>query len=394
MELSFVDDARHTLEHLIRFATPSRVSNKGINDWLVQRLQQMDFTVEVLEVPDAAGVLKCNLVAYRSTPTSNDPLQTPPAPDQPGGVAYFAHTDVVPADTWEGPGGPFDPEIHDGRLYGRGACDMKGSLAAMLAAVRRVPRSEQIAPIWIVCTADEEIGFGGAKNVRNQSQYFRAMVDWQPHGIIGEPTQLQVVHAHKGITGCKFTSRGRAAHSSTSEGLNANLAMVPLLQEFVEIEHLTRNDPSFHDNLFDPPTLSWNFGISDGAGAINVTPGVSRAWCSLRPMPTIDGLPLIERVRHKAQQLGLSFEHYDGGQPLWVEPDHPWVKQMCRLANCATPQTAAYCTDAGQFTELAALVICGPGSIAQAHTTDEYIDLTELAGGVDLFEAVIRSECT
>ncbi len=393
MELSFVDDARHTLEHLIRFASPSHASNEPITGWVEHRLQELGFETELVSYTDASGVRKCNVLGYRAgqATAAGRPDAAPIPPS--GGLAYFAHTDVVPADEWEGPGGPFDPEIHDGRLYGRGSCDMKGSLAAMLAAVRRIPVEEQIAPLWIVCTADEEVGFLGAKQVRDDSKFFRTMVAGQPVGIVGEPTRLNVVHAHKGITGFKLTSRGRAAHSSTSEGRNANLAMVPLLVELLEIDQATQTDPALRDQRFEPPTLSWNFGVSDGASAVNVTPGQSKAWGSLRPMPTIDGLPLIERVRHKAQTLGILFEEYHGGGYLWVEPDHPWVQQMCKLAGVPQPKTASYCTDAGQFTELDSLVVCGPGDIAQAHTTDEYIELDQLSAGVDLYERVIRAVC-
>ena len=385
MEVSLIDDPRHTLEHLIRFATPSHVSNEKIIDSIADRLGSEGFTLDRVHSFDRHGVLKHNLVARR------DPARASRTAGP--GFVFFAHTDVVPADTWEGPGGAFDPAICDGRMYGRGACDMKGPLAAMLAAIRQLAREEQTAPLWIVCTADEEIGFGGAKTVRAQSREYREIVAAQPPGIIGEPTGLQVVHAHKGIVGCKLASHGRAAHSSTNEGLNANLAMVPLLSEMLVIERLTREDPALRDPRFDPPTLSWNFGFSDGASAINVTPAISRAWCSLRPMPSVDGLPLIEQIRHKAQQHGVAFELYEGGEPLWIDPDHRWVRQMCQLAAVEAPQTASYCTDGGQFSEVQSLVVCGPGHIAQAHTTDEYIELDQLHRGVELYQRVLRATC-
>lgn len=387
MELSFVDDARHTLEDLIRFATPSQTSNEAITAWVDQRLRELGFVTERTEYLDHAGVRKCNLVAYRF------PGATEPPAGGSGGLAYFAHTDVVPADVWEGPGGPFDPLVREGRLYGRGSCDMKGSLAAMLAAVRRVPADEQRLPLWIVCTADEEIGFHGARHLATDSEFFTRLVAAQPRGIVGEPTRLGVVHAHKGITGFTLTSRGRAAHSSTTDGVNANRALVPLLATLLEIDEQTRQDRALQDDRFDPPILSWNFGVSDGATAINVTPGKARAWGSLRPMPSIDGLALIERVRHEAQSRGVEFETYAGGEAMWTDPDHPWVRQMCDLVGCREPRTASYCTDGGQFTELEALLVCGPGDIAQAHTTDEYIELEQLTAGVDLYEKVVRTVC-
>lgn len=386
-----MDDAQHTLEHLIRFASPSEVSNEAVTHWVEARLRELGFATEVTCYLDRHGVQKFNVVGYRHP---GDAAQAPPsAAAGAGGLAYFAHTDVVPADVWEGPGGPYDPQVSDGRLYGRGSCDMKGSLAAMLAAVRRVAQHDQQTPIWVACTADEEIGFGGAKHLRQESEYFRRLVEAQPRGIVGEPTRMRVVHAHKGITGFTLKSLGRAAHSSTRAGLNAYRAMVPVLQELLEIDELTRSDATLQDERFDPPTLSWNFGVSAGASAINVTPGKATAWGSLRPMPSVDGLALIERVRHAAHRCGVQFETYEGGDPLWCEPDDAWVQQMCEWMGSATPLTASYCTDAGQFTELEALVVCGPGDIAQAHTTDEFIELEQLALGVDLYERVLRAVC-
>ncbi len=384
MEMTRDDEARATLEELIRFATPSHVSNAEITSWVSGQLKLLGFEVERIDFVDSFGVLKSNLVAVRHGERG---------PGSSGGLAYFAHTDVVPAETWDGPGGPFDPVIAEGRLYGRGSCDMKGSLAAMLSAIGRTNRAGQQHALWVVCTADEEIGFGGAKQVRDRSALFRQMVQTQPQGVIGEPTEMRVVHAHKGVTGCKLISRGRAAHSSTSEGINANLAMVPVLAEMAEIDRLTREDATLWDDRFDPPTLSWNFGVSDGARAINVTPPESKAWCSFRPMPKASGSELVERIQRVAQQHGVACEIYAGSAPLWVDPEHPWVQQMDRLTGEKGPRTASYCTDAGQFLELGALVICGPGSIVQAHTTDEFIDLAEFHRGIDMYQRIVQGVC-
>ena len=100
---------------------------------------------------------------------------------------------------------------------------MKGSIACMLAAAEQFSTAQLERPIYVTCTADEEVGYHGAAQVASQSKLFQEMVTGETHGIIGEPTRLEVVHAHKGTYGFTATSRGRAAHSSTNEGLNANL---------------------------------------------------------------------------------------------------------------------------------------------------------------------------
>lgn len=270
---------------------------------------------------------------------------------------------------------------------------MKGSLAAMLTAAHEVTADQQSSPWWIVCTADEEVGFAGVKHLVGQSQAYRALVQCQPVSIIGEPTRLNVVHAHKGIVGMRITSRGRAAHSSRSDGKNANQKMVPMLQTLLEINEETDRNPKYMDDRFDPPTLSWNFGVSDGSTAINITPDRSVAWISLRPMPEIDGSDLIAQVKSRAEELGLEFQLFDGGSPLWIERDAACIRDFCEIAG-GEPSTVCYGTDGGELNELQNRVVFGPGDIAQAHTTDEWIELDQLQRGVDLFAQAARRWCT
>lgn len=374
-----------TLERLIAFPSVSRTSNVEVSEWLAERLRQLGFDVEQTDYSDRSGVKKVNLVACRGASSSDR--------SEVGGLAYFCHTDVVPADDWSGPGGdPFRAVITDDKIYGRGACDMKGSLAAMLAAAQGFQVGRQTAPLWIVCTADEEVGFEGAKRLVSHSPAYRQLARAQPACIIGEPTRLTVVHAHKGIEAFRFTSRGSAAHSSTGRGVNANLAMVPMLNTLLELEQLSRTDPSYQDSRFDPPTLSWTFGVSDGCHAVNITPPRSVAWLSFRTMPEIDGQDLVERVRRRAEQLGLEFERLHGGQPLWVDDDSKFVREMVELTG-TQPHTVSYSTDGGQFTDLNRRIVCGPGDIGQAHTSDEWLALDELRRGIELYARAIERWC-
>ncbi len=374
-----------TLQRLIAFPSVSRASNADIADWIASRLGSLEFDVEQTDYLDRYGVRKVNLVARRGP--------SRPSPDKPGGLAYFCHTDVVPAGDWSGPGGdPFAAVVTDDKIYGRGACDMKGSLAAMISAVEACPPEQQTTPLWIVCTADEEIGFEGAKRLVRESAAYRELVESQPACVIGEPTRLSVVHAHKGIHAFRVRSYGRAAHSSSNEGLNANVAMVPMLDTLLELQELSRSDPRYQDPRFDPPDVTWTFGVSDGCHAVNVTPARSVAWASLRPMPEVDGEDLIDRARGRAEELGLEFERLPGGCPLWIEPDATFVREMAELTK-TRPHTVAYCTDGGQFNELKHLLVCGPGDIAQAHTSDEWLCLDQLRQGIELNCQAIQKWC-
>ena len=362
---------------LVRFPSVSDQSNAECAAFLCQRLEELAFDVETTSYQDSAGTRKVNVIGRRG-PGS-------------GGLAYLAHNDVVPATDWIKD--PFSPYETDGRLFGRGSCDMKGSLAAMLCAAERVDLSHQTKPLWIGVTADEEIGFQGAKHLVSHSDRYRQIVAQQPAVIIGEPTSLSVVHAHKGIACIEITSQGRAAHSSTRDGENAVLAMIPMLTELEEIHWRTETAASLLDNRFDPPTLSWNVGIRGDETAINVTPARCSVWVSFRSMPAVDGKDLVAQVRDRADQLGLSVKFIEGSGPVWVEPDDPFVQQMLELTGTGKPKTVCYGTDGGILTDLKHMVICGPGDIAQAHTVDEWIDISQLHRGVDVYERTIRRLC-
>ena len=146
-----MDAVRHT-QALVGFPTVSRDSNAAVCDHLEGVLKRRSFDVERIEYTDTAGVRKVNLVGKKGPGV--------------GGMAYFAHTDVVPADDWfTTDHGPFDPTVRDARLYGRGSCDMKGSIGAMLSAIDQVDGSRLRKPIYVTLTADEETGYLGAKQV-------------------------------------------------------------------------------------------------------------------------------------------------------------------------------------------------------------------------------------
>ncbi|MDP6451650.1 MAG: M20/M25/M40 family metallo-hydrolase, partial [Lentisphaeria bacterium] len=174
-------DALTHAKALVAFESPSYLSNREVTAYADDALQGIGFATERLDYEDEDGVPKACVVGRKGSGA--------------GGVAYFGHTDVVPADDWMHAHGPFESTVRDGRLYGRGSCDMKGSIACMLAAAERFDASELQQPLYVACTADEEIGYGGARKVAERSAYYREMVAADSYGIIGEPTVLEVVYA-------------------------------------------------------------------------------------------------------------------------------------------------------------------------------------------------------
>jgi acetylornithine deacetylase len=373
-------DALGYTRELVSFGSISSTSNADVSDYVEGVLKSLEFDTERVEYTDRAGVRKVNVVGKKGTGS--------------GGVAYFGHTDVVPADPWfSSEHGPFTPTVKDGRLYGRGSCDMKGSIGCILAAAANVSRRQMRAPLYVTCTADEEVGYGGASQVAQRSQRFQEMVVGGTRGIVGEPTELEVVYAHKGTCGFKATARGRAAHSSSSEGINANLAMIPYLVEMKAIHDETEADPAWRDKRFDPPTVSWNIGINDHTRAVNITAPQSVCTVYFRVMPGQDPQVLLQKAEAAAARYGLEFQVTSVTKPLYVDPRSPFVTEMLELAGKREPHTVAYGTDGTQFTTIDKLVVFGPGSIAQAHTHDEWITLEQLDRGTELFMKAIERWC-
>ncbi len=365
---------------LVAFESTSNLSNAAVSDYVEEALEKLEFATERVEYDDKNGVRKVNVIGKKG--------------EGSGGMAYFAHTDVVPADPWfSEEHGPFTPTVKGDRLYGRGSCDMKGSLGCMLAAAGHFSPRELAKPVYITCTADEETGYTGALEVVRQSRLYREAVENDCYAIIGEPTRLEVVYAHKGTCGFVATARGRAAHSSTRSGVNANLAMIPFLVEMKKIHDELETDPAWHNDEFEPPIVSWNIGVNDHTRAVNITPPQSVCTVYFRCMPGQDADELLERARKAAAECGIEFEPRLRGKPLYVDPTSDVVQDVLRLAERETAGTVSYGTDGAMFTEMKRMVVFGPGDIAQAHTHDEWIALDELERGTELYAKLVRHWC-
>jgi acetylornithine deacetylase len=361
---------------MVSRASPSRISNADVSDYAERTLRSLRFETERVEYDDERGVRKVNVIGKKGPGT--------------GGLTFFGHTDTVPADNWF-EGDPCKPFVRDGRLYGRGSCDMKGPDACMLAAAARFKPSELNRPVYIVLTADEEVGYGGATCVAARSQLFKEIKTGR--GIIGEPTKLEVVYAHKGAIGFVITSHGRAAHSSTGLGVNANLALIPFLSEMKKIHDELQTDPRWRNDEFQPPIPGWNIGINDGNTAVNITAPRSVATVYCRPMPGTNIEELVHRVRSAADQFGLEMKTIGHGRPVYVDPKGEFVQQVLSVAGRTRPQTVPYGTDGLCFGEHMPLVVFGPGDIAQAHTADEWIGIDQLEKGTELYAKLIERFC-
>jgi acetylornithine deacetylase len=367
-------------KRLIGFDSTSSLSNQLISRYLEMKLTKHGFVVERVEYDDSNGLRKVNLIAKKGSGT--------------GGLGYFSHSDVVPAEKWfTKKFTPFQPAVARQRLYGRGSCDMKGSIACMLSAVQQFDWDDLKKPFYFVVTADEEVGFGGARAVVDESKHYREMVDGATKAIIGEPTSLEVVHAHKGSIKIVAVARGRAGHSGGGTGDNANLKMIPFLSYMKKLHDRSETDLEYQNEKFEPPTLSWNICIKDDSPALNVTASKSTCTMYLRPMPDVDVEPLLAKIKKAAKKCELSVKITNWGPGMFSDPSSLFVRETLRLAHRQESQTVPYGTDGGVFSELENKIVFGPGSIAQAHAIDEWISIDQLSRGTEMYAKMIRRWC-
>ncbi len=358
---------------LIAFPSPFTESNSTIVAYLAGLLSDLGFEVEELAYLDA-GKRKASLVARLGSGA--------------GGLGLFSHTDTVTpnADGWD----PYGAVVRDGKLIGRGACDMKGPLAATVVAAASFVGQALRHPLTLVLTADEEIGYGGAKQVAAESQLLAA--GWPTYGVIAEPTRLRPVYAHKGGARVRCTAYGRAAHTSTDGGVSANFLIAPFLAEMAELNQLFRRESRFQNPEFDPPTNGFNMVIDDGGTPANVTAAKTVCTLGIRPMPNDASREAIDLILAAAERHNLEVDWYLH-TPFYVDPATPIVKAALAATGRVAAETVPFGTEAAVFKEFTQLVILGPGDIAQAHTVGEWIDVAQMSESVEVYRQLIHSLC-
>ena len=358
-------------QELIAIPSFSQKSNFAVSQYLYDYLQALGFELEWLEHRDPNNERKISLVAKKG--------------QGEGGIGFFSHTDTVPpGEGWDA----FDPVIKNGKLYGRASCDMKGPLAATIVAARDI--NEKLnKPVYIVMTADEENGFGGARQVVDES---KLLGHWPEAGVVAEPTTLQPVYAHKGAQVITVHARGSSAHTSLDTGVSATMKLIPFLNEVIEHAQAMKFQEAYMNHEFAPPTNGFNITINDYGTANNVTAAKASATINYRVMPNASAGELRQYVIDKAHDHGLLVETR-GMDAFYTQPDNPIVRQSIALTK-KEATTVPFGTEALYYQEKpTALVILGPGDIAQAHTVGEFIDIEQLEQSVEVYKELIRYYC-
>lgn len=369
---------RDMLERLIGFDTVSRHSNLELIDFVEGYLADHGVATQRIANADAS---KANLLARIG-------------PAVAGGVVLSGHTDVVPVDGQPWRTDPFTlTDKEDGRLYGRGSCDMKGFLACSLS---QVPHWQTLAlerPIYLALSFDEEIGCLGAP-----AMIERLMADEPTPSavIIGEPTSMQPVVAQKGITTLRTTVTGRAAHSSqVYQGVSAIHVAARLVSKSEAIMQELIDDGAL-ENVFNVAHSSLHVGTIQGGTAINIMARECHFDWEIRHLPS-DGFDVVferfsrfadaleRELRERAPEVSIDTERLIETVPALADRDNASALELCReLLDDPDIDTGgvAYATEGGQFQRAGlATVVCGPGSIEQAHQPDEYIEIDQLKAG-------------
>lgn len=273
---------------------------------------------------------------------------------------------------------PFSGEVRDGKVWGRGASDTKGPMAAMLCALAR---AREVIPtlsheIWFAGLVGEESGQHGAKALASEESF--------DFVIAGEPTDLKTVHAHKGSLWVTLTAHGKAVHASAPDrGENAIYKMTSALERIRE--HVIPELSKTEHPLLGHSTLS--VGTIRGGSKTNIVPDHCEASLDIRIIPGTDPQQIINLIKNAAH--GVTVE-YQGSEPLYTDPEHPLVTKLSGLG--ASPVGAPWFCDAAVFSAKGIpAVALGPGSIAQAHTADEFISVADIQVGADFFERLLRS---
>ena len=366
-------DVVELASELIAMPSETPTSNRAISDFLRGVLEEGGFAVEEVTYIDPSDKEKVSLIAKRGSGA--------------GGLGLFSHSDTVPGDAgWE----PFTPALEDGRLVGRGSADMKGPLAASIAAACRFDDADLKQPLVIVVTADEEHGHIGAHDIVIRSQTLTS--GWPQYCIVCEPSELQPVYAHKGGAGITVTAHGVAAHTSTDKGESANFKVAPFLAEMAEMAQTFRAEKRFQNTLFDPPTNGFNLVISDGDTATNVTAARTVVRLGVRAMPDACFEEAVQMVVGRAEAHGLEVEHWSLG-PFFADGDGPLAQAACRATGAERAVTVPYGTEAECYQKYMEALVLGPGNIEQAHTVGEWVAVEQLREAVEVYSRLIEELC-
>lgn len=375
------------LERLVAFDTTSRNSNleliHAVRNYLSEQgvASQLSF--------DETG-RKANLYATIG-------------PKGCGGIVLSGHSDVVPVDGQDWSSDPWKLTRKEDRLYGRGTCDMKGFLAVVLAQVPKFLSADLQIPLHLCLSFDEEVDCGGVKRLLD----FLETQEVAPRAcIIGEPTEMKVVTAHKGGVGYRCEVRGLECHSSLApQGVNAVQAAAQVIARLDAMARRKAAEGPFEQG-YDIPHTTLQAGLIEGGTALNIVPAHCSFEFEIRNLPQEDPEVLFREIRDYASQeiepamkalsqdCGIAWQAFCDYPALSLAEDSELVTLVKRCAQANSTHKVAFCTEGGFFQKRGIpTIVCGPGAIAQAHKPDEFISRQQLAACEAFLDRLTEQLC-
>jgi acetylornithine deacetylase len=374
---------RELVEKLVSFDTTSRDSNLHLIRFVEGYLTEAGVASKLIY--DETGA-KANLFATVG-------------PEIDGGVVLSGHTDVVPVDGQDWSSDPFRCIARDGRLFGRGTSDMKSFIASCLALLPEMRKAKLKLPLHFAFSYDEEVGCLGVDGI---VRHIEGMTTRPQAVIVGEPTMMKVVNAHKGVCAIDTVVTGLEAHSSaTNMGVNSVFYAAELVNCIAKLAEEAKS--AARNERFDPPYTTVHVGAIRGGTARNIIPKETTIHWEYRALPGVDGRWILERFerfareevlpRMRAVHPGAEIRTVVGAEirPLMPEKDSAAEALVRALTGANQSYAVAYGTEAGAFQQAGVpTVVCGPGDIAQAHKPDEFIALAQLDACDDFLRKLIR----
>ena len=371
------------LKRLIGFDTVSRHSNLALIEDVQAYCESLGLSPVLTFNEDSS---KANL--FVTVAASNDSEQQITS----GGIVLSGHTDVVPVEGQDWDSDPFEAVIRGDKLYGRGACDMKGFIASALNLLPKAVALSELGsltkPLHLALSFDEEVGCLGAPLMLEDLKQRGIHPDYC---IVGEPSSMKMVIAHKGISVFRCAVHGKSAHSSlTHQGVNAISYAAKLIGFIDELAgQLAESDQV--DPLFDVPYSTLSIGTIQGGTATNIVPNLCEFTFDYRNLPTMGTADILPAIKQKIGELNQQMQQVDGNTgieieqlesvPAMTDSESEALQQLIAgLVNSSARHKVAYATEGGQFTNAGIpTVICGPGSIEQAHKANEFVELDQMA---------------
>ena len=373
-------EIRESLARLVAFASISGSDMGAMLDWLTAEVAPYTSLCQRLPATDNCGEALLLRIG-----------------EGEGGLVLAGHLDVVPVADQPWTGDPFTLRAADGRYYGRGVCDMKGFFACALALLPELPLLR--APLWLAISCDEEIGCLSAPRLAHALREHGA---GGAYVWVGEPTLMQPVVAHKGITNLRTIVHGRAAHSSqVGQGASAIHAAARLIAAIEDVMRELQAEGQL-DPHFDVPHASLHIGKISGGTAVNIVADRCQFDWEIRHLPHETFAAIRARVAHAERALetqypGLRIETTPTTATVAALQDADnadWLALLGAHLPDAARQYVAYATEAGAYQQAGMqTLICGPGSIRQAHQADEWIETAQFSLCARVMQAVIAARC-